>query len=73
MRPTRFGDNSSSLIDNIFTNKPNDTSVSGIIILDSSDHLPNFYVSKTPILSPKITYTNIKTRALTDAHIKPFR
>ena len=73
MRPTRFGDNSSSLIDNIFTNKPDDTSVTGILISDISDHLPIFYISKTPILSPKPTYTNIKTRALTDANIKAFR
>ena len=73
MRPTRFGDSSSSLIDNIFTNKPDDTSVAGILISDISDHLPIFYISKTSILSSKPTYTNIKTRALTDTNIKAFR
>ena len=73
MRPTRFGDSSSSLIDNISTNKPDDTSVAGILISDISDHLPIFYISKTPIMSSKPTYTNIKTRALTDTNIKAFR
>ena len=71
MRPTRFGGNS-SLIDNIFTNKPDDTSIAGILISDISDHLPIFCL-KTPILSPKPAFTNIKTRALTDANIKTFR
>ena len=73
MRPTRFGDSSSSLIDNIFTNKPDDTSVAGVLISDISHHLPIFYISKTPILSHTPTYTNIKTRALTDDNIKAFR
>ena len=40
-RSTRFTDNSSSLIDNIFTNKPDDTSIAGILIL-----LLAFFVNK---------------------------
>ena len=71
--PTRFRDSSSSLVDDIFTNKLDDTSVACNLISDISDHLPLLYISKTPILSPKPTYTNNKTRALTDANIKAFR
>jgi hypothetical protein len=40
--PTQFGKTSSSLIYNIFTNKPNDASLSGILISDVSDHLQYF-------------------------------
>ena len=45
-RPTRFGTTSSTLIDNIFTNKPQNLLISGLLIADISDHLPIFYVSK---------------------------
>ena len=45
-RPTRFGTTSSTLIDNIFTNKPQNLLISGILIANISDHLPIFYVSK---------------------------
>ena len=44
-RPTRFGTTSSTLIDNIFINKPHNLLVSGILITDISDHLPIFYIS----------------------------
>ena len=39
-RLTRFGKTSSTLIDNIFTNKFNYNAVSGLLITDISDHLP---------------------------------
>ena len=41
-RPTRFNINSSTLIDNIFSNKLHDSLVSGILITDVSDHFPVF-------------------------------
>ena len=45
-RPTRFNINSFTLIDNIFSNKPYDSLISGILITDVSDHFPVFYISK---------------------------
>ena len=45
-RPTRFNINSSTLIDNIFSNKPYDSLISGILITDVSNHFPVFYISK---------------------------
>ena len=41
-KPTRFTSGSSTLIDNIFTNKPNNVMLLGILITDISDHLPVF-------------------------------
>ena len=38
--PTRYGDSSLTLINNIFTNKSCDSHVSGVILNDISDHLP---------------------------------
>ena len=45
-RPIRFNINSSTLIDNILSNKPLNSLVSGILITDVSDHFPVFYISK---------------------------
>ena len=45
-RPTRFSEFSSTLIDNILTNKPQDLLVAGALICDISDHLLIFFVSK---------------------------
>ena len=42
-RPTRFSEFSSTLIDNILTNKPQDLLVAGALIGDISDHLPIFF------------------------------
>ena len=51
--PTRLGHTSASLIDNIFTNifYNKDTSSSGILISDISDHLPFFSLSVLPFLN----------------------
>ncbi|KAJ8048890.1 hypothetical protein HOLleu_01392 [Holothuria leucospilota] len=43
--PTRITPSSTSLVDNIFTNDPRDFH-SGILIMDISDHLPVFSISK---------------------------
>jgi hypothetical protein len=46
-RPTRISTNSSTIIDNIFTNSPyTNNSLSGIFASDVSDHLPIFHFSK---------------------------
>ena len=39
-KPTRFGNMSSTLIDNIFTNKCNNSASSGLLLTDIIDHLP---------------------------------
>ena len=59
--PTRFGENSCTLIDNIFTNFPISKSKSGIIFNNISDHLPCFFTyhigfSKVNLQSSKYTY-----------------
>lgn len=41
-RPTRITTHSATLIDNIFTNGIDEKITSGIIINDTSDHLPVF-------------------------------
>ena len=46
-KPTRFTSDSSTLIDNIFTNKQNNVMLSGILITDISGHLPVLYISVT--------------------------
>ena len=43
--PRRFGATSSTLIDNIFVNKPHESLLSGVLISDISDNLPIFCVS----------------------------
>ena len=51
-RPTRITNNSATLIDNIFANKPNLNSFQGILVTDISDHLPIIYIDcKIPSLS----------------------
>ena len=64
-RPTRFTDNSSSLIDNIFTNKPD--AIAGILIAGISDHLSIF--KQNLILRDKPMFKMVASRQLTDANI----
>ena len=46
-RPTRITNNSSTLIDNIFTNDLNvNTSLKGILLNDITDHFPVFFISR---------------------------
>ena len=65
-KPTRFTSDFSTLIDNIFTNKPNNLMLSGILLTDISDHLSVFYISvtKNKINVPK--FTTISTRSITN-------
>ena len=55
IKPTRFGRDTSTLIHNIFVNKPNNASISGLLITDISDHLSIFYITKSKIkkITPK--------------------
>ena len=48
LRPTRITDKSETLIDNIFTND-SINNIGGILMLDTSDHLPNFSIAETKI------------------------
>ena len=52
LRPTRVTNKSETLIDNIFTNDFIDKT-SGILISDTSDHFPNFTISRININSNK--------------------
>ena len=65
-KPTRFTSESSTLIDNMFTNKLSNIMLSGILIIDISDHLPVFYISvtKNKINTPK--FITISTMSITD-------
>ena len=44
-KPTRYGEQSLTLIDNIITNIYNEKNVAGIILKDISDHLPIFFIT----------------------------
>ena len=70
-RPTRIALNSSTLIDNIYTNSAHtQISTSGIFTADISDHLPIFHISKQKstckhyLPEPISTHPNINTRTL---------
>lgn len=55
LQPTRITDHSATLIDNIFFNSLEHFTISGNIIYDLSDHLPNFLIiSKLSHLSSNI-------------------
>jgi hypothetical protein len=43
--PTRITSHTATLIDNIFTNHPDNYSFSGLLLSDISDHLPIFYIT----------------------------
>jgi len=45
-KPTRITSNTTSLIDNIFTNNVTCLSVNGPIVNDLSDHVPIFSISR---------------------------
>jgi hypothetical protein len=47
--PTRLTHSTASLIDHIFTNSPNETSIAGTITTDISDHFSNFILIKLKI------------------------
>ena len=61
--PTRLGNNSHTLIDNIFTNNEDLDECSSILLCDISDHLPACVITKPLVCKKKqlhkyITITN---------------
>ena len=52
LQPTRITEHSATLIDNIFSNNMEHHQVSGNVIHDITDHLPNFLIlDKIPFIS----------------------
>ena len=72
-RSTRFSECSSTLIDNILTNKPQDLLVAGALICDISDHLPIFFVSKEMRKKIKQCYSTASYRVMTPNKIEEFK
>ncbi|XP_071950001.1 uncharacterized protein [Antedon mediterranea] len=70
-RPTRITEHSATLIDNIFTNDL-ESSVSGIIINDATDHLPVFNISSNKP-NKRVINTNLKFRNTSEHNILNFR
>ena len=66
-RPTCVTDKSETLIDNILTNDLNN--VGGILMFDTSDHLPNFSMTKKKIYKDD----NHKIRDLSNKNINSLR
>ena len=66
LQPTRITDHSATLIDNIFFNSLDHFTISGNLISDLSDHLPNFLiiekysVTTTKVKSFKRDYSNFR-------------
>ena len=64
-RPSRITSHSSTLIDNIFTNDIENNTVSGLLIIDISDHLPVFIVFdnnfKVNHPDERLTYRRLRT------------
>ena len=59
LQPTRITDHSATLIDNIFFNSLEHFTISGNLIYDLTDHLPNFLVvSKFSSLSENVKIFN---------------
>ena len=72
--PTIFGEKCSTLIDNIFTNKPSEYIISGLLIADIFDHLPIFYISRNLVSRANGSkYIIIKRRILIDEKIMDFK
>ena len=70
-RPTRYGDCSATLIDNIFTNILGEHHISGIILDDLSDHLPIFFVSQDQqsLINNGKKYITTVSRTINDSTI----
>lgn len=70
LQPTRITEHSATLIDNIFSNNMEHHQVSGNVIHDITDHLPNFLIlDKIPFISKKSKvykrdYSNMNERDL---------
>ena len=68
-RPTRITCQSKTLIDNIFTSDVTSHIQSGLLINDTSDHLPIFQITDIGINFPKNNSVYNKRRIITDRNI----
>ena len=68
--PTRYGDSSMTLIDNICTNKSCDSHVSEVILNDISDHLPIFYITGNMVFKQKKSYIYKQIRVIDNNKLK---
>ena len=72
-RPTRFANNSvsvsSSNLDHIWTNKLSNF-LSGIVLLDITDHLPCFYSLNLNLFSSNLSKIIIKTRPYSNSNLE---
>ena len=73
IQPTRFGNTSSTLIDNIFSNKCNNSASSGLLITDISDHLPVFYISKSEVKTNSLKFVTTSSRVTSQSNIAALR
>ena len=72
-RPTRITSHSATLIDNIFTNVMDRKVISGILINDTSDHLPVFATIQNCTRIKKDTRTVVITRHKTPESVNSFK
>ena len=75
-KPTRITCHTASLIDNCFTNSFEDTSSSGILVTDISDHLPIFLISEINLkhsVNSRDNHTNILKREINQDRIDSFK
>ena len=68
-RPTRITCQSKTLIDNIFTSDVKSNIQSGLLINDTSDHLPIFQMTDIGINGNKNNFVYSKKRIVTDRNI----
>ena len=69
-KPTRITDHSATLIDHIFFNSLEYYTVSGNIIYDISDHLPNFVlIDNANIQNKSKKSSNVTIQIVTGTHL----
>ena len=71
-RPTRYGENCATLIDNILSNKSYDNNLSGIILDDLTDHLPIFFVTGDiviPVIPGQLQFITKRIRNVSDQNL----
>ena len=54
LKPTRITEHSATLIDNIFFNSLEYHTISGNLVTDIFDHMPNFFIIKFSVTSEKV-------------------
>lgn len=70
-KPTRITSHSATLIDNLFSNDPDNHKFSGILWSDISDHLPVFQITNCS-LKPKTKSSVYHKRLITSHNIENF-